>query len=139
VMHAPATTVAVGSQVFCANRCSGGLAGYEDVNDAEGLCRDPVMRWVIVNLAIVGSGASPAKWAASRDEVAPAQKSFRADRSSRSVDRQSASAANAEADRFRHGFEREPDPWRAGRQRVQWRFRLHLLSTSVGVNRFGDA
>jgi hypothetical protein len=57
-MHAPATTVAVGSQVFCTNRCSGGLAGYADVNDAERLCRDPVMRWVVVNRAIVGSGAS---------------------------------------------------------------------------------
>src|SRR3954469_6779325 len=25
----------------------GRLAGYEDVNDAEWLCRDPVMRWVV--------------------------------------------------------------------------------------------
>jgi len=26
----------------------GRLAGYEDVNDAERLCRDPAMRWVVV-------------------------------------------------------------------------------------------
>src|SRR3954453_14446692 len=38
----------------------GQLAGYEDVNDAERLCRDPAMRWVVgyraigVELAILG-------------------------------------------------------------------------------------
>jgi Transposase DDE domain group 1 len=36
----------------------GRLAGYEDVNDAERLCRDPAMRWVVGNQAIVGSAAS---------------------------------------------------------------------------------
>jgi hypothetical protein len=36
----------------------GRLAGYEDVNDAERLCRDPAMRWVVGNRAINGSAAS---------------------------------------------------------------------------------
>src|SRR3954447_16969193 len=36
----------------------GRLAGYEDVNDAERLCRDPVMRWVVGDRAISGSAAS---------------------------------------------------------------------------------
>src|SRR5712691_11740650 len=36
----------------------GRLAGYEDVNDAERLCRDPAMRWVIGDRAITGSAAS---------------------------------------------------------------------------------
>src|SRR3954467_10726926 len=36
----------------------GRLAGYEDVNDAERLCRDPAMRWVVGNWAITGSAAS---------------------------------------------------------------------------------
>ena len=36
----------------------GRLAGYEDVNDAERLCRDPAMRWVVGGRAIVGSAAS---------------------------------------------------------------------------------
>jgi hypothetical protein len=36
----------------------GRLAGYEDVNDAERLCRDPAMRWVVGNQAIGGSAAS---------------------------------------------------------------------------------
>jgi hypothetical protein len=36
----------------------GRLAGYEDVNDAERLCRDPAMRWVVGNRAIDGTAAS---------------------------------------------------------------------------------
>jgi hypothetical protein len=36
----------------------GRLAGYEDVNDAERLCRDPAMRWVVGNRAISESAAS---------------------------------------------------------------------------------
>jgi hypothetical protein len=36
----------------------GRLAGYEDVNDADRLCRDPVMRWVVGDQAIAGSAAS---------------------------------------------------------------------------------
>ena len=36
----------------------GWLAGYEDVNDAERLCRDPAMRWVVGDRAITGSAAS---------------------------------------------------------------------------------
>ncbi len=36
----------------------GRLAGYEDVNDAERLCHDPAMRWVVGDRAITGSTAS---------------------------------------------------------------------------------
>jgi len=36
----------------------GRLAGYEDVNDADRLCRDPAMRWVVGNRAISRSAAS---------------------------------------------------------------------------------
>src|SRR3954469_14554051 len=36
----------------------GRLAGYEDVNDAERLCRDPAMRWVVGGRAIARSAAS---------------------------------------------------------------------------------
>jgi hypothetical protein len=36
----------------------GRLAGYEDVNDAERLCRDPAMRWVVGDPAIAGSDDS---------------------------------------------------------------------------------
>ena len=36
----------------------GRLAGYEDVNDAVRLCRDPAMRWVVGDKAITGFAAS---------------------------------------------------------------------------------
>jgi hypothetical protein len=36
----------------------GRLAGYEDVNDADRLCHDPAMRWVVGDGAITGSAAS---------------------------------------------------------------------------------
>jgi len=36
----------------------GRLAGYEDVNDAERLCRDPAMRWVVGDKATTGYAAS---------------------------------------------------------------------------------
>ena len=36
----------------------GRLAGYEDVNDAGRLCRDPAMCWVVGDRAIIGSAAS---------------------------------------------------------------------------------
>jgi hypothetical protein len=36
----------------------GRLAGYEDVNDADRLCRDPAMRWVVGDRAITGRAAS---------------------------------------------------------------------------------
>ena len=36
----------------------GRLAGYEDVNDADRLCGDPAMRWVVGDRAITGPAAS---------------------------------------------------------------------------------
>jgi len=36
----------------------GRLAGYEDVNDAVRLCRDPAMRWVVGGRAPMGQAAS---------------------------------------------------------------------------------
>jgi hypothetical protein len=50
----------------------GRLAGYEDVDDAERLCRDPAMRWV-GGRAIASSAASASfetKWL-SRPENLP--------------------------------------------------------------------
>jgi Transposase DDE domain group 1 len=39
----------------------GRLAGYEDVNDAERLCDDPAMRWVVGGGAPLGRAASPSQ------------------------------------------------------------------------------
>ena len=44
----------------------GRLAGYEDVNDAERLRRDPAMRWVVGDRAITASAASTSQWAGLR-------------------------------------------------------------------------
>jgi hypothetical protein len=44
----------------------GRLAGYEDVNDAVRLCRDPAMRWVVGDRAITGYAASASQMGASR-------------------------------------------------------------------------
>jgi hypothetical protein len=41
----------------------GRLAGYEDVNDAERLCRDPAMCWVVGDRAITRSAASASQMA----------------------------------------------------------------------------
>jgi hypothetical protein len=55
----------------------GRLAGYEDVNDAERLCRDPAMCWVVGDRAITGSAASASqmgrfetKWLAEAENLA---------------------------------------------------------------------
>ena len=44
----------------------GRLAGYEDVNDAERLWRDPAMRWIVGGKAVQRGLALPARWAGSR-------------------------------------------------------------------------
>ena len=51
----------------------------------------------------------------------------------RPVDRPCARSPPAEKHRARHGFEREPDPWRAGDERLERALRLHLLSSAVRV------
>jgi hypothetical protein len=38
-----------------------GLAGYEDVNDAERLRQDPAMRWIVGGQAAQGAAASPSQ------------------------------------------------------------------------------
>src|SRR5499426_3626229 len=49
------------------------------------------------------------------------------------VDRPCAWPKAAAWHRARHGFEREPDPWRAGEERLERPLRLHLLSPAVRV------
>ena len=90
----------------------GRLAGYEDVNDAERLCRDPAMRWVVGDRAITGSAASASQMGRFETKwLSRPEKPCRSCRSARPVDRQSAPATTAKDRRARHGFEREPDLW----------------------------
>jgi Transposase DDE domain group 1 len=108
----------------------GRLAGYEDVNDADRLCHDLGGRRPSDHRICC---LSQPDWAL-RDQVAePTREPFGARRSARPVDRQGTSATPAEGDCARPGFEREPDLRRAGRQCLQWPFRLHLLSPAVRV------
>jgi hypothetical protein len=44
----------------------GRLAGYEDVNGAERLCRDPAMRWASATAPSPALPPRPTRWAASR-------------------------------------------------------------------------
>ena len=44
----------------------GRLAGYEDVNDAERLSRDPAMRAIVARKGLIVVRPRPARWAASR-------------------------------------------------------------------------
>src|SRR5215468_2055641 len=49
------------------------------------------------------------------------------------VDRPCARPPPAKGHCARHGFEREPNPWRAGDERLERALRLHLLSSAVRV------
>ena len=55
-MRARAETAATGWSACCDSL--GRLAGYEDVNDADRLCHDPAMRWVVGDQAIMRAAAS---------------------------------------------------------------------------------
>jgi hypothetical protein len=86
----------------------GQLAGYEDVNNADSLCYDPAMRWVVGDRAISSSAASASqmgrfemKWLSQPENLAvladlPGQGSARY------------TAATAEDHRARHGLSESP-------------------------------
>src|SRR6516165_3977609 len=85
----------------------GRLAGYEDVNDADRLCRDPAMRWVVGDRAITGSAASASqmgrfetKWL-SRPENLAALTNLTGQRIDKAQQRRPPQDHHA-----RHGFER---------------------------------
>ena len=113
----------------------GRLAGYEDVNDASRLRHDPAMRWIVGGKAAQGSAASPSQMGRfeTRWLAAPANFSSLLYRLVWLLDRPCARPPPAERHRPRHGFEREPDPRRAGDERLERPLRLHLLSSTVRV------
>ena len=105
----------------------GRFAGYEDVNDAERLCHDPAMHWVVGDRAVTGAAASASqmgrfetKWLsrpenlAARSPICPAIGLTRCIGS----DRQRSSFSTWIRARARP----RPAPgqalWRAGRQRL---------------------
>ena len=110
----------------------GRLAGYEDVNDAERLRHDPAMRWIIGGKAAEGLAASPSQMGRFETRWLTAERNLCAlgDLSGRWID----FVHGRRPPRGivpRHGFEREPDAWRAGDERLERPLRLHLLSPAV--------
>src|SRR5262245_56282456 len=95
----------------------GRLVGYEDVSDAERLRHDPAMRWISAAKRR-RSRLRRADWAL-RDAMARGAQELRCScRPVWPVDRPCARPKAAPWHRARHGFEREPDPRRAGDERL---------------------
>jgi Transposase DDE domain group 1 len=76
-MRAPARTARHRLAGLIRQSVFGRLAGYEDVNDADLLCRDPAMRWVVGDREIAGSAASASqmgrfetRWLTRRENLA---------------------------------------------------------------------
>src|SRR5262249_13419104 len=112
----------------------GRLAGYEDVNDAERLRHDPAMRWIVGGKAAQSSAASPSQMGRFETQWLAAPETFAAlaDLSGQWIDLVHG-RRSALWHRARHGFKREPDPRRAGDERLERPLRLHLLSPAVRV------
>ena len=68
----------------------GRLGGYDDVNDADRLSLDPVMRWIVGGHAVTKQAASTSQMGRFETEVLALRKPRRASRSFRAMDRQCA-------------------------------------------------
>ena len=112
----------------------GRLAGYEDVNDAERLARDPAMRAIVGREGIDRPAASTSQMGRFETEWLATEANLAAltDLSGAWIDRvHRASAAGRHHPR--HGQFREPDPWAAGGLGLERPLRLHLLPSAVRV------
>jgi Transposase DDE domain group 1 len=111
----------------------GRLAGYEDVNDAERLRHDPAMRWIVAAKRRRAARLRRVSGAL-RDAMARGAQELRCScRPVWPVDRPCTRPKASPWHRARHGFKREPDPRRAGDERLERPLRLHLLSPAVRV------
>src|SRR5262245_53806910 len=112
----------------------GRLAGYEDVNDAERLRHDPAMRWIVGGKAAKSSAASPSQMGRFETQwlAAPQRTSLLLPTCLASGSTLCTAEGHPVAS-ARHGFKREPDPRRAGDERLEWPLRLHLLSPAARV------
>jgi len=91
----------------------GRLAGYEDVNDAERLRRDPAMRWVVGDRAITVCCLSELVGPLRSEVAEPAREPRRTSRSSKVHQRRPPKRIVLDMDS-------EPNLWRAGRQLSKW-------------------
>jgi len=112
----------------------GRLAGYEDVNDAERLRHDPTMRWIVGGKAAQGRAASSSQMGRFETQwlAAPQNFSALADLSGQWIElvhgRRPPRGIVLDMD-----SERDPDPRRAGDERLERPLRLHVLSSAVCV------
>jgi hypothetical protein len=116
----------------------GRLAGYEDVNDAERLRHDPAMRWIVGGKAALGCAALPSQMGRFETRWLATEKNLYAlaEVSGQWIDSVHARAARRRA---RHGFERQPDPWRAGDEYLERPLCLHQLSSRRSTSWRGRA
>ena len=116
----------------------GRLAGYEDVNDANRLCRDPAMRWVVGDRAITRCAASVSQMGRFETKWLSRPENFAAlaDLPGQWIDNVHQRRPTEDC-RARHRFEREPNLWRPRGQRLQRPFRLCLLSPAVPLQPAG--
>ena len=112
----------------------GRLAGYEDVNDAERLARDPAMRAIVGRDGLDRAAASSSQMGRFETEWLATDANLEAltDLSGAWIDRVHARQA-ARRHHPRHGQLREPDPRRAGGLGLERPLRLHLLPPAVRV------
>jgi hypothetical protein len=114
----------------------GRLAGYEDVNDAERLRHDPAMRWIVGGKAAAGCAALASQMGRFETRWLTADKNLLAlsDLSGRWIDR-------VHARRPPRGVVLDmdssvsPNPWRTGKQRLEWPLWVHLLSSLIRFQR----
>ena len=90
----------------------GRLAGYEDVNDADRLGRDPAMRWIVGGRAVTQNAASASQMGRFETEVLvqKANLSALAELSGRWIDRVHARRP-VRGDCARHELQRQPHLW----------------------------
>ena len=115
----------------------GRLAGYEDVNDAERLARDPAMRAIVGREGLDRAAASSSQMGRFETEWLATDANLEAltDLSGAWIDR--VQSAGRPHDRPRHGQFREPDPRRAGGLGLERSLRLHLLPPQLAGDRRG--
>ena len=112
----------------------GRLAGYEDVNDAERLARDPAMRAIVGREGIDRPAASTSQMGRFETEWLATEANLAAltELSGAWIDRVHAAPA-AGRHHPRHGQLGEPDPRPAGGLGLERPLRLHLLPPAVRV------
>ena len=112
----------------------GRLAGYEDVNDADRLGRDPAMRWIVGGRAVTEQAASTSQMGRfETSAMTVADEPDGAGRSLGALDRPRASSACPDDAGARHRQQREPDLRRAGGHGLQRPLRVHLLPSALRV------